>query len=512
MLLTDSESCAFAPQAQANAGKRPLKRWACLCFLFFVFIAACACPAFAQSRTSPVPVPPMKTRVVDLTNTLGAQEADALRQEISELESSTQAQLAVLVVPTTGQESIEQYATRVFARWKLGRKDENDGVLVLVALKDRKMRIEVGTGLEGAITDIQAAAIIDREMAPRFRNGDYAAGLQAAVRALSQLIGAPAAAQSWPDTLASDTSSAPLPVDEEAVREPKESGGGLTPEGKAFLGVMLWSIGVGAWHGLGAGPLVPTRRRTSRPPVRGKRSGKRGRRLQRPEPWAEALQDIEPEEPRKPRDWRLVLGLVGVGPLGGAALLLNPFMAGFLAIPALFLYGLGYLCARVKEVAYVLGGIAAVIAALTCIGFMVGGEVFWPGFLWALAIGGAGLLVTVIVFGIRNTWRDGSVLGFVVRWVVVLGVAGAAVAITRPGPFPGEMWIPVAIATVVALLFMFVFPIFGTGSGDGDDDSSDSGWSSGSSSSSSSGSSSSSDSSSSGGGGSSSGGGASGSW
>ena len=194
MLLTDSESCAFAPQAQANAGKRPLKRWACLCFLFFVFIAACACPAFAQSRTSPVPVPPMKTRVVDLTNTLGAQEADELRQEISELESSTQAQLAVLVVPTTGQESIEQYATRVFARWKLGRKDENDGVLVLVALKDRKMRIEVGTGLEGAITDIQAAAIIDREMAPRFRDGDYAAGLQAAVRALSQLIGAPAAA------------------------------------------------------------------------------------------------------------------------------------------------------------------------------------------------------------------------------------------------------------------------------------------------------------------------------
>jgi len=510
MLLTDSEPCAFAPQAQANAGKRPSKRWACLCFLLFLCIVMATCPAFAQKKTTQVPAPPMKTRVVDLTNTLGAQEADALRQEISELESSTQAQLAVLVVPTTGQETIEQYATRVFERWKLGRKGEDDGVLVLVALKDRRMRIEVGKGLEGTISDIQAASIIDREMAPRFRNGDYAGGMQAAVRALAQLIGAPAA---LPDTLASDTASTPLPVDEEAVREPKESGGGLTPEGKAFLGVMLWSIGVGAWHGLGAGPLVPTRRRTSRQPSRGKRSGKRGRRLQRPEPWAEALQEIEPEEPRKPRDWRLVLGLVGAGPLGGAAMLLNPFMAGFLAIPALFLYGLGYLCARVKEVAYVLGGIAAVIAALTCIGFMVGGEVFWPGFLWALAIGGAGLLVTVIVFGIRNTWRDGSVLGFVVRWVVVLGVAGAAVAITRPGPFPGEMWIPVAIATVVALLFMFVFPIFGTGSGDGDDDSSDSGWSSGSSSSSSSSSgSSSSGSSSSGGGGSSSGGGASGSW
>ncbi|REN10829.1 YgcG family protein, partial [Mycobacterium tuberculosis] len=128
-----------------------------------------------------------------LTNTLGASEAEALRQDITALEGSTQAQLAVLIVPTTGQEAIEQYATRVFAKWKLGRKDEDDGVLVLVALKDRKMRIEVGKGLEGTITDIQAAAIIDRQMAPRFRNGDYAGGVQAAVRALSQLIGPPTA-------------------------------------------------------------------------------------------------------------------------------------------------------------------------------------------------------------------------------------------------------------------------------------------------------------------------------
>ncbi|WP_395319718.1 TPM domain-containing protein [Variovorax sp. UC74_104] len=425
-------------------------------------IALGSCPAFAQTKTTLVPVPPMKTRVVDLTNTLDASETAALRQEISELESSTQAQLAVLIVPTTGRETIEQFATRVFANWKLGRKDEDDGVLVLVALKDRRMRIEVGKGLEGSITDIQAAAIIDREMAPRFRNGDYAGGVQAAVRALSQLVGAPA---TLPDTLASDTASAPMPVDEEAVREPTSSGGGLTPEGKAFLGVMLWSIGVGAWHGLGAGPLVATRRRASRPASRGKRSGKRGRRLQRPEPWAEALQEIEPEAPRKPRDWRLVLGLVGAGPLGGAAMLLNPFMAWVLAIPALFLYGLGYLCGRVKEVAYVLGGIAAVIAALVCIAFIVGADAFWPGFLWALAIGGVGLPVTVIVFGIRNTWRDGSVLGFAVRWIVVLGVVVAAVVISEPGPFFDETWIPVAVASVLALLFMFVFPTFSSGSG-----------------------------------------------
>lgn len=501
MLSTKSASVAL------NAGRRQSRAWAWLfCVPILLCIALGSCPAFAQTKTALVPVPPMKTRVVDLTNTLSAGDADALRSDISELESSTQAQLAVLIVPTTGQEAIEQYATRVFARWKLGRKDEDDGVLVLVALKDRRMRIEVGKGLEGTITDIQASSVIDRQMVPRFREGDYAAGLKDAVRALSRLIGAPAA---LPDTLASDSSPSPLPVDEDPV--PAASGGGLTPEGKAFLGVMLWSIGVGAWHGLGAGPLVGTRRRAARPPSRGKRSGKRGRRVQRPEPWAQALREIEPEAPARPRDWRLVLGLVGAGPLGGAAMLLNPFMAMALAIPALFLYGLGYLCGRVKEVAYVLGGIAAVIAALACIAFMVGGEAFWPGFLWALGIGGAGLLATVIVFGVRNTWRDGSAWGFVIRWIVVAGVAVAAVAITEPGPFPGETWIPVAVATVLALLFMFVFPIFGSGSGDGDN--SDSGWSSGSSSSSSSSSgSSSSGSSSSGGGGSSSGGGASGSW
>ncbi len=505
MLLTDPEPRAFALSARANAGKRPLKPSAWLCFFLFLYIAICACPALAQAKPSLVPVPPMETRVVDLTGTLDNGAADALRQQIAELESSTQAQLAVLIVPTTGREAVEQYATRVFARWKLGRKDENDGVLLLVALKDRKMRIEVGKGLEGTVTDIQAASIIDGQMVPRFREGDYAAGLQGAVRELSQLIGGPAA---LPDTLASDTSPTPLSIDEDTVREPAESGGGFTREGKVFLGVMLWSLCVGVWQGLGAGPLAGTRRRSSRAPARGKRSGKRGRRVQRPEPWAEALQQIEPEAPRKPRDRRLVLGLVGAGPLGGAAMLLNPIMAMALAIPALFLYGLGYLCGRVKEVAYVLGSIAAVIAALACIAFTVGAEAFWPGFLWALGIGGAGLLLTVIAFGIRNTWRDGSVWGFVVRWIVVLGVAVAAVVITEPGPFPSETWIPVAVATVLALLFMFVFPTFGSGEGDGDDDRSDSGWSN----SSSSGSSSSSSSSSSGGGGSSSGGGASGSW
>ncbi len=170
MLSTDSASAAFIESASVDVGRRQSGIRAWLCFaLFSLCIAMGMSPAFAQTKTSLVPVPQMKTRVVDLTNTLSAGDADGLRQEIAELESSTQAQLAVLIVPTTGQEAIEQYAARVFARWKLGRKDEDDGVLVLVALKDRKMRIEVGKGLEGMVTDIQAAAIIDKQMAPRFR-------------------------------------------------------------------------------------------------------------------------------------------------------------------------------------------------------------------------------------------------------------------------------------------------------------------------------------------------------
>jgi uncharacterized protein len=113
--------------------------WLCLAML------AWSLPAQAKQ----VPVPAMKSRVVDLTHTLKPDEAEALRADIAALQADTQAQLAVLIVPTTGTDTIEQYATRVFAQWKLGRQEADDGVLLLVALKDRKMRIEVGTGLEG---------------------------------------------------------------------------------------------------------------------------------------------------------------------------------------------------------------------------------------------------------------------------------------------------------------------------------------------------------------------------
>jgi uncharacterized protein len=482
-------------KARPTAGAWPLLLW----LLALLFIAW---PAPADAK--PVPVPALTSRVIDQTKTLTPEETDALRGDIVALENQTQAQVAVLMVQTTGGEPIEQYATRVFAQWKLGRQDADDGVLVLVAKKDRRMRIEVGRGLEGTVTDIQAAAIIDREMAPRFRDNDFGGGVQAAVRSLAVLLAGPAPVadtDAQPSQVLSDTAPAPAP-----------RGAHVTPEGWALFGVLLWSLGVGAWYGRGMAGNALERRavqqsgRKLQGKLKGKLMGKGKVRNPRPEPWADAVAAIEPATPRRKPDWRLVLGLLGVGPVAAAAALLAPAMAGFMAIPAMVFCGIGYAAGRSREVSYVLGGIALVIAALVAVAFAVGQERFWWGMLWALGVGGVVLLAVVIVLCMRNTWQRG-VVGFTVRLAVVVGVVVFVFSVSEPGPQPGLSWLPVLIAGFVSLLFAFL--PYGAGGGGGSD-SDDSGWSSSSSSSSSSSDSSSSSSSDSGG--SSSGGGASGSW
>jgi uncharacterized protein len=133
-------------------------------------------------------VPVLSARVTDLTNTLGDAERQALEERLRLLEADTGSQLAVLLVDSTEPESIEQYALRVAEKWRLGRADVDDGVLVLVAVGDREMRIEVGYGLEGAIPDARANRIIDEIMTPRFAGGEFAGGLEAGVDALAALI------------------------------------------------------------------------------------------------------------------------------------------------------------------------------------------------------------------------------------------------------------------------------------------------------------------------------------
>jgi len=135
-----------------------------------------------------VAVPPLVGRVVDQTATLSSGDIDALQQTIRAFESSKGSQVAVLMVPTTQPETIEQYSIRVAEAWKIGRKKYDDGVLLVVAKNDRKLRIEVGYGLEGALNDASAKRIIDETITPRFRSGDFAGGISNGVDRIIRVI------------------------------------------------------------------------------------------------------------------------------------------------------------------------------------------------------------------------------------------------------------------------------------------------------------------------------------
>ena len=135
-----------------------------------------------------VAVPPFHSYVTDLTETLSAQQRETLEQTLRDFASRKGSQLAVLLVPSTAPESIEQYSIRVVDSWKLGRKGVDDGVLLLVATRDRTLRIEVGYGLEGVIPDAIANRIINEVVVPYFKRGDYFGGIQAGVHQLMRLI------------------------------------------------------------------------------------------------------------------------------------------------------------------------------------------------------------------------------------------------------------------------------------------------------------------------------------
>jgi uncharacterized protein len=134
------------------------------------------------------PVPALKSRVTDLTQTLSQTERTALEEKLAAFESKKGSQIAVLLVPTTQPEDIAQYAIRVAEQWKIGREKSDDGVLVLVAKSDRKMRIEVGRGLEGAIPDVYAKRIVSDVIGPKFKQGDFYGGLNAGVDQIITLV------------------------------------------------------------------------------------------------------------------------------------------------------------------------------------------------------------------------------------------------------------------------------------------------------------------------------------
>ena len=144
-----------------------------------IFLALLLC--WAGAAAADVAVPPLTGRVVDQTGTLSASDIASLTQRLMDMESRKGSQVAVLIVPTTQPESIEQFSIRVAEAWKIGRKKIDDGALLVIAKNDHRLRIEVGYGLEGSLTDVTSRRIIDEVITPRFRAGDFAGGISSGV-------------------------------------------------------------------------------------------------------------------------------------------------------------------------------------------------------------------------------------------------------------------------------------------------------------------------------------------
>jgi uncharacterized protein len=151
-----------------------------LAFLFFSALAALA-------QTQPA-FPPLTGRVVDAARILKAEDRLALEQKLKAHEDRTTDQVVAATVPSLGGLTIEDYANRLYRQWQLGQRQKNNGALLLVALSERKVRIEVGYGLEGALTDALTKVIITTAMAPRFKEGDFAGGLNAGVDAVLSIL------------------------------------------------------------------------------------------------------------------------------------------------------------------------------------------------------------------------------------------------------------------------------------------------------------------------------------
>jgi len=169
--------------AARHHGTRPVihrLRWlAVLVFGFF---------ALAALGQSLVAVPALSAHVVDTTGTLSSTQQQTLEEKLAAFERGSGAQVVILMVPTTQPEDIASYANRVGNTWKIGRKGVGDGLLLLVAKADHKVRIEVAKSLEGAVPDLAAKQIIDEAITPHFRQGDFAGGLDAAVDQIMPLI------------------------------------------------------------------------------------------------------------------------------------------------------------------------------------------------------------------------------------------------------------------------------------------------------------------------------------
>lgn len=148
----------------------------------------CLWAALAGAADGLVALPELKARVTDLTGTLTDEQRQTLEARLAAFDAAKGSQIAVLLLPSTQPEAIEQFGIRLAEVWKVGRKGVDDGVIVIVAKDDRRLRIEVGYGLEGALNDATAKRIVSEAMSPRFKQGDYFGGLQAGLEAIVSVI------------------------------------------------------------------------------------------------------------------------------------------------------------------------------------------------------------------------------------------------------------------------------------------------------------------------------------
>jgi uncharacterized protein len=203
---------------------------------------------FSLTASAEVAIPQLTGRVVDQTGTLSSGDIAGLTQKLKDLETRKGSQIAVLIVPTTQPEDIAQFSIRVAEGWKIGRKKVDDGALLVVAKNDRKLRIEVGYGLEGALTDVTSRRIIDEIIVPKFRSGDFAGGIDAGVDRMiavanGEQLPAPAPQASHGVDLDWDTMTSLAPF----VLIGAIVGGGIL---RAILGRLLGSLATGGLFGI----------------------------------------------------------------------------------------------------------------------------------------------------------------------------------------------------------------------------------------------------------------------
>ena len=154
----------------------------------FLATLAVACAAFAATPADPIAVPKLGARVIDQTGALTAEERATLEAKLAAFEQKRGSQVAVLIVASIGTETIEEFAGRVTDAWALGRKGVDDGVLLAVAKQERKIRIHTGRGVQGTLTDALSKRIVADIIAPKFRTGDFAGGINDGVDAITKAI------------------------------------------------------------------------------------------------------------------------------------------------------------------------------------------------------------------------------------------------------------------------------------------------------------------------------------